>query len=81
MSTLADIQTLNSDLAEQVQREARTDPKSRYSGKFVGIANGKVVLVCDDIDEVDRGLDEIEPDPRRVFIVDTSLDPNHVEYI
>jgi hypothetical protein len=81
MSILADIQKLNRDLAEQVNQEARINPDSPYSGKFVGIANGRVVAVSADEAEVDLALDKIESDPKRVFIVDTTLDPNHVEYI
>ena len=75
------IQNANEALGDQINREARSNPQSPYVGKFVGIANGKVVIVSEDLDEVDRVLDEIEPDSRKVFIADTSRDPEHVEYI
>ncbi|MCE9530058.1 MAG: hypothetical protein K8T89_02805 [Planctomycetes bacterium] len=80
MPTSTEILKLNERLAEQVEAEARANPQSPYVGKFVGIANGRVVAIADDEDEVDRMLDEIEPDPRRVFIVDTNRDPNQIEY-
>ena len=81
MLSSAEVLKMNEALADQISQEARSNPQSPYAGKFVGLANGKVVAVSADEDEIDSMLDEIEPDPRRVFIVDTNRDPNHVEYL
>ncbi len=69
-----DVYEINSRLARKINEEARRDPKSPYAGKFVGIANGKVVVVTDDLDDLARRLEEIEPDPMRTFCVEASAD-------
>ncbi|GEM_PF-5888188 len=47
MSTAATVQEVNRELARQINQEARTNPQSPYANKFVGIANGKVVVADD----------------------------------
>jgi hypothetical protein len=81
MASLEEVQRLNRELGERINREARSDPTSPYAGKYVGIANGQVVVVTDDPDSLYYRLEEIEPDHRRVFWVDTNRDPTKVEYI
>jgi hypothetical protein len=81
MSSLAEVQKLNRELGERIIEEARKDPQSPYAGKLVGIANGQVVVVTDDGQSLYYRLQEIEPDHRRVFWVDTNHDPEKVEYI
>ena len=56
-------------------------PESPYANKFVGIANGQVVVVADDPDELSRRLRQIEPDPSKCFIVEASRDYSIVKYI
>jgi hypothetical protein len=81
MESLEEVQKANRELAEQINNEARSNPNSPYAGKFVGIANGKIVVVTDDEEDLYYRLEEIEPDPRRVFGLDAGHDPNEVEYI
>jgi hypothetical protein len=81
MSTLEEVQKLNRQLAEHINADARSNPNSPYAGKFVGIANGQVVVVTDDEDSLYDRLAEIEPDPRRVYGVEASRDYTKVEYI
>jgi hypothetical protein len=81
MSTLEEVQKLNRELAERINKEARSNPQSPYAGKYVGIVNGQVVVVTDDAESLYYRLKEIEPDPRRVYGVDAGHDPNKVEYI
>ena len=76
-----DVFRLNCELAQRINRDALADPSSPYAGKFVGIANGQVVVVTDDPESLYYRLDEIEPDHRRVFWVEASRDPNEIEYI
>jgi hypothetical protein len=38
---------MNWELADRINAEAKRDPHSPYAGKFVGIANGRVVAVAD----------------------------------
>jgi hypothetical protein len=81
MDDIAAIREANMALAKRINEEARADPSSPYAGKFVGIANGKVVVVDADDQLVSRRLWEIEPDSRRVWFVEASRDYTVVEYI
>jgi hypothetical protein len=65
---------INRDLAKKINGEAKQNPKSPYAGKFVGIANGQVVAVADDLDEMARKLWQAEPDPSKTFFVEASRD-------
>jgi len=62
-------------------REGKNNPQAPYYAKFVGIANGQIVVVADSLDEADRQLDQIEPDPTRTAIVDVGYDPDRVHYV
>jgi hypothetical protein len=78
MLTLAEIQTLNRELARKINEDTLRNPKSPYAGHFVGIANGQVVAVADDLDDMARRLEQIEPDPARCFSVEASRDYSEV---
>ena len=75
------IQDINRELASRINAEARSNPKSPYANKFVGIANGKVVVIADDLDELDRQLRLIEQDPKKCFGVEASRDYTEVHEI
>jgi hypothetical protein len=79
-SAMSTVQQLNRELADKVAVEARRNPQA-YPGKFVGIANGQVVVISDDLEELERRLDEAEPDASRTFIVEPGLDINKVHEI
>jgi len=81
MSGADTVQELNRELARQINDEARRNPQSPYANKFVGIANGQVVVVADDPDEMSRRLRQIEPDPSKCFGVEASRDYSIVEEI
>jgi hypothetical protein len=74
MTPLTDIERLNSELADQINQDALADPNSPYAGKYVGIANGRVVAVAEKLRDVASELRRIEPDPARTFIVEASRD-------
>jgi hypothetical protein len=78
MPTLADVQARNRELARQINEEALANPQSPYAGKFVGIANGQVVVVADTLEEMAERLEQIEPDPTKCFSVEASYDYNEV---
>jgi hypothetical protein len=78
MSTVRTVRELNEELARQINEEALRNPHSPYANKFVGLANGQVVVVADDLDEMDRRLREIEPDPSKCFGVEASRDYSEV---
>jgi hypothetical protein len=79
---LADtVQDVNRQLARRINQEARSDPQSPYAKKFVGIANGQVVAVADDLDEMTRQLRQAESDPRKCFWVEASRDYDEVHEI
>jgi hypothetical protein len=81
MSTSHTVQEVNRELARQINEEAKNHPQSPYAGKFVGIANGQVVAVADDLDELIRLLRQAEPDPTNTFCVEASRDYDVVEEI
>jgi hypothetical protein len=63
-----------SELARTVSREARADRRSPYARKYVGILDGKVVVIADSPEEGLQLLRKIEGDPARGLLVDTSVD-------
>jgi hypothetical protein len=75
------IQDVNRELARKINEEARQNPQSSYANKFVGIANGQVVVVADNLKDVDTRLRQAEPDPRKCFIIEASRDYSVVEEI
>lgn len=81
MSAAKTVQELNRELAQKLVDEGRQNPQSVYMGKFVGIANGQVVAVADDWDELARRLRELEPDPSKTFGVEVGRDYEVVEQI
>jgi hypothetical protein len=72
---------INSKLADEINAETLSNPQSPYAGKLVGLVDGKVVIVAEDLDEVCDALERIEPDPARTFIVETGVDDSKIEYI
>jgi hypothetical protein len=81
MSATTTVRDLNRQLAQQIHQESRSDPKSPYADKWVGIANGQVVVVADDLDEMLRLLRQIEPDPSKTFGLQASEDPDEIHDI
>ena len=81
MSDIHTIQQLNRELARKINEETLKNPQSPYADKYVGIANGQVVVVADDLDELVNGLQQAEPDPAKTLGVEASRDYTQVEYI
>jgi hypothetical protein len=81
MSGPSTLQDLNRQLARRINEEARSNPNSPYANKFVGIANGQVVVVADDLDEMVRRLRQVEPDPSKTFGVEGSRDYDEVHEV
>lgn len=81
MSAAATVQEVNRELARRINEEARANPQSAYAKKFVGIANGKVVVIADDWDQMSRQLRKIEPDPQKCFGLEASEDLTQVHEI
>jgi hypothetical protein len=81
MSDSLTVQERNRELARQINEQALADPSSPYAGKFVGIANGQVVAVGDDLDEVSRSVQQVESDPLMTFFIEAGVDYSKVQYI
>lgn len=81
ISAAISIEQLNRELARNVNHDARSNPYSPYANKWVGIANGQIVVVADEMDEMLRRLRQIEPDPRKTFGLAASEDPDEVHEI
>jgi hypothetical protein len=81
MTAATSVQERNRLLARHINDEAKRDPKSPFTGKFVGIANGKVAAIADDLDELVRRLQQVEPDPSKTFCLEAGLDYDQVQEI
>jgi hypothetical protein len=81
MSAANNTQEINRQLARKINEEALKNPQSPYANKFVGIANGQVVVVADNPDDLARRLRQAEPDPAKTFWVEASRNYDQVEYI
>ena len=80
MSATTTIQQLNRDLADKLAEEAKQNP-SAFMGKFVGIANGKVVFITNDLNELGRSLRQADPDPANTFWFEVGRDYKEVQEI
>jgi hypothetical protein len=78
MADSSTVQELNAELARKINEEALRDTQSPYAHKFVGIANGQVVVVAESFDEMIRRLHQVEPDPTRTYGVEASRDYSEV---
>jgi len=72
---------MNRELADRLAEEGRNNPQSIYAGKFVGIANGQVVVIANDLEELVARLRQVEPDPANTFGVEIGRDYEAVEEI
>ena len=72
---------LNCELAQRINREALADLSSPYSGKFVGIVEGHVVVIADDLGAVHDRLVDLSPNNRRCCWIEASRDYSVVEYV
>jgi len=81
MPTTSTLKQLNGDLADKLLREARDNPHCVYAGKFVGIANGQVVAVADNWDDLARLLRQAEPDPAKTLCLEVGQDYDEVQEI
>ena len=81
MSPVKTVQELNREVARTIVDAARNDPRAAYVGKFVGIANGQVVAIADNWDELARRLRQAEPDPNKTFGVQVGIDYDAVQEI
>jgi hypothetical protein len=79
--TNLDVQELNQQVGRKINEEARNNPQSPYANKWVGIANGQVVVVDDDFERMIRRLQQIEPDRSKTGWIEASRDYTVVEYI
>jgi hypothetical protein len=81
MSSTNTLHDRNRELAHRINEEARKDASSPYANKFVGIANGQVVAIAEDLDEMLRQLRQVEPDPGKTFGIEASRDYDEVHEI
>jgi hypothetical protein len=81
MSATKTVQELNGELADRINAEARSNPQSQYANKFVGIVNGQVAVVADDLRSMVRRLRQIEPDASKTMCLEASRDYDEVHEI
>lgn len=78
---LTGIEKANYELADRINREALANPQSPYAGKFVGIANGKIVIVADTRKDALDVLRQVESDLTRTWCIEAGQDWDVVEEI
>ncbi len=81
MPNLTPMQQLNRELADKLAQEVTQDPQSPYVGKFIGIANGQVVVITDDLNELGARLRQADPDPANCFWFEGGFDYSQVQEI
>lgn len=78
MSILRSVPEINRELAQQINHEARQVPGSCYANKFVGLANGQVVVIADNLDDLSQQLRNTDPDPANTFWLEANRDYDEV---
>jgi putative addiction module component (TIGR02574 family) len=71
----------NWTVACAINEEARRIPQSSYFDKYVGIANGQVVVVTDDRDELETRLMQVAINPWFKFSFRAGLDSTPAERV
>ena len=74
MSQKFEIEEDDARLAEEINREARSNPSSPYAGKYVAIAGGKVVATGERLDNVVAELERVVPERNRGLVFEASAD-------
>ena len=74
MAAATTVNQLNRDIADQLIAAAKLDLPACPLGKYVGIANGQVIVVSEDLEEVVRQLERAEPISNRTFVVEPGRD-------
>lgn len=64
----------NVALAQRINTAVRSDPNSPYSGRWVGILHGEVVVVGATLEEVVAGLEHAEPGTRDGLVLEATGD-------
>lgn len=81
MPQIATIAEQNRLLAEKINAEARREAESGYAGRFVGIANARVICVDADPRVVIERLAQVEPDVELRLCFEAGLDYESAEEI
>ena len=74
MSDAATALQRNQELANRINAEALRDPKSPFTGKFVGLIDGQVYVVADTLEEMDRKSRESGVDQSLTFGIEAGYD-------
>jgi hypothetical protein len=74
MADSLSVTQLNRDVADKTNEETLKDPSSPLAGKSVGIIDGRVVAVADELREVMRQPRASGVDPRRMFCFEAGRD-------
>ena len=81
MADSLSVTQLNREVADRINEEALKDPSSPFAGKYVGIIDGQLVAVADDLGEAMTRLRQTGADPSRMFCFEAGLDYGRVEEI
>lgn len=81
MSDGKGVSELNREMARRINEGARNDPRSPVAGRLVGIIDGQLVAVDDDLARLIEGLHRIEADPNRILCFEAGLDYGQIEDI
>lgn len=81
METMTGEQAKNFEVAWRINREARADPASPYSGNYIGVWRGDIVAVAVTLDEVDALLDAAGASAEEAAVLEASVDYDQTYFI
>ena len=81
MQDIKVVQQQNRELAERINQEARRDPNSQYAGKYVGLADGQIIIVAATLDEAALRLLQLTIAPERMMCFEAGLNYDEVQMI
>lgn len=61
---------------EAFQKELRSGNLKKYGGEYVGFHDGKIVAHSEDVAQVLKKLEELEPDPKKRFVEKCDFSPD-----
>lgn len=74
MTDYKSIYQQNLKLADQINDEALKNPNSPNAGNFIGIADGRLIMVGSDLKTVIEKLEEVVTDRRRCLCFEAGVD-------
>lgn len=76
-----DVAEANRRLVGELSAQTLKDPSHPYCGKHIGVVNGQVAVVADDLDELIEKLRAMGADREETFCFEGGIDYDEVQEI